>query len=386
MKICFLGQDNLPVLAREYNHYGVGGAQLQMTLIAKALVKSGYSVSMVVGDYGQEDGAVWQGIKTYKTFKPNEGLPVIRFVYPRWTSTWVALARADADVYFTSCAGMQVGLLALFCNSVNKGFIYRLASDLDADPRKVFIRYWRDRKLYEFGLNRADSILCQNDKQRELLKNNCSLSATLIRSLVEPPFIDLALHDRNIEILWVGNLRNIKRPDLAIELGRRLPKRYLHMVGGPLKDFSELFENIQRDADSLSNITFYGRVPYHDVGDLYDRTRVFVNTSDSEGFPNTYLQSWRRGVPVVALFDPDGLIRREGLGYAVNSMDEMQQAVEKLLTNDAEWHACSERCRRYIEQRIMATIWFFNPIKMPFNMLTKERLPSEKQNQSRFSH
>ena len=350
MEICFLGQNNLPVLAREYNKHGVGGAQVQMTLLAKALVERGHEVSMVVGDYGQEDGAAWQGIKTYKTFKPNDGLPLFRFMHPRWTSTWSALARADADIYFTSCAGMQVGLLALFCNRANKGFIYRLASDLDADPKNAAIRFWRDRKLYEYGLKRADKVLCQNEKQRELLKKNCSLNASLIKSLIEPPAIDLALHDRNIEILWVGNLRNIKRPDLAIELGRRLPMRDLHMIGGQLTGFSELFEDIEQEADSLSNITFHGQVPYHDVGDLYDRARVFVNTSDTEGFPNTYLQSWRRGVPVVAFFDPDGLISREGLGCAVNGMDEMQQAVDKLLTDDTEWYACSERCRRYMEQ------------------------------------
>lgn len=350
MEICFLGQDNLPVLAREYNQYGAGGAQVQMTLIAKALVECGHKVSMVVGDYGQEDGVVWQGVKTYKTYKPNEGLPLIRFVYPRWTSTWAALARADADVYFTSCAGMQVGLLASFCKSVNKKFIFRMASDTDADPRKLLIRHWRDKWLYEYGLNRAERILCQNEKQRQLLEYNYSLNATLSRSIVESPLEDFVLHERNIEILWVGNLRNIKRPDLAIELGRRMPKRYLHMVGGPLAGFSELFESIQEVAESLSNITFYGRVPYHDVGDLYDRTRVFVNTSDSEGFPNTYLQSWRRGVPVVAFFDPDGLICREGLGYAVGSMDEMQQAIEKLLSDDAEWHQISGRCRTYMER------------------------------------
>ena len=58
-----MGQDNLPVLAREYNQYGVGGAQVQMTLIAKALVECGHKVSMVVGDYGQEDGVSLAGRK-----------------------------------------------------------------------------------------------------------------------------------------------------------------------------------------------------------------------------------------------------------------------------------------------------------------------------------
>jgi hypothetical protein len=62
MKLCFVGFGNLPVLAREYNHPENGGAQLQQTLLAKALVARGYQVSMVVGDYGQPDAATWYGV------------------------------------------------------------------------------------------------------------------------------------------------------------------------------------------------------------------------------------------------------------------------------------------------------------------------------------
>jgi hypothetical protein len=64
--ICFVGLENLPVLAREYGRFRIGGAQVQQTLLAKALVERGFRVSMVVGDYGQRDGESWQGISTYK--------------------------------------------------------------------------------------------------------------------------------------------------------------------------------------------------------------------------------------------------------------------------------------------------------------------------------
>jgi hypothetical protein len=40
--ICFVGLANLPVLAREYGQHGVGGAELQQTLLAKALAARGY--------------------------------------------------------------------------------------------------------------------------------------------------------------------------------------------------------------------------------------------------------------------------------------------------------------------------------------------------------
>ena len=133
MKVCFVGLENLSVLAPEYNPDGIGGEQVQQTLLAKALVSRGYLVSMVVGDYGQPDAAAWHGVATYKAYRPDAGVPVLRFVYPRWTGTWAALMRADADVYYTSCAGMLVGLVAMFCRRHQRGLIHKLASDTDAD-------------------------------------------------------------------------------------------------------------------------------------------------------------------------------------------------------------------------------------------------------------
>src|SRR5262249_41670879 len=110
--ICFVGLRNLPVLAREYGRHGAGGAEVQQTLLARALAQRGLRVSMVVGDYGQSDGASWDGIKTYKASGFDEGIPLLRFVHPRWTKLWNALKRADADIYYTSCAGATVGQVA----------------------------------------------------------------------------------------------------------------------------------------------------------------------------------------------------------------------------------------------------------------------------------
>src|SRR5476651_935380 len=113
-KICFVGLNNLPVLAREYNAHAIGGEEVQHTLLARALAARGYEMSMVVMDYGQADGAEWEGINTYKTYRSEDGLPVLRFFHPRWTGVWAALKRADADIYYLSCAGHRVGLTSLF--------------------------------------------------------------------------------------------------------------------------------------------------------------------------------------------------------------------------------------------------------------------------------
>jgi glycosyltransferase involved in cell wall biosynthesis len=363
-RICFIGLQNLPVLAREFNRHGIGGEEVQHTLLAKALAARGYDVSMVVADYGQPDGAEWGGIKTYKAYKPSVGWPGVRFFWPRWVGMWSALKRANADVYYISCAGFRVGLCALFTRQYHRKLIFRIASDMDCEPHKLLIEYRynysRDKVLYEFGLRRADAILAQSISQQAALERNYGLRSRVAPMMVDRAQMDLSFDERSVTVLWVSNIRQLKRPDLLLELAAGLPDLGVHMIGGQIATSAALYGEVRQKAAAVPNITFHGQIPYHDVNDFFERARVFVNTSDIEGFPNSYLQAWARGTPIVAFFDPDHLITREGLGRAVSSMEEMKIAVREL-TADAElWRAASARCkafmaRQFNESRILET-------------------------------
>jgi glycosyltransferase involved in cell wall biosynthesis len=356
MKICFLGLENLPVLAPEYNGCRAGGEQVQHTLLARALARRGHRVSMVVYDYGQQDGCCWDGVTAWKAHREQAGLPILRFVHPRWTGIWSALRRADADIYYASCAGMHIGLLALFCQRNRRHFVFRAAHDADCEPDALLVKYWRDRKLYEFGLRRASGILTQSRKQQRALFDNYGLHSRVADMLVEPPEGECA---RDVDVLWVNNLRDFKRPDLCLALSKRLPRFSFHMIGAEQPGASALYRQIAREAAATPNLVFHGHVPYHEIGSRYGRARVFLNTSDTEGFPNSYLQAWVRGTPVVAFFDPDAVIRRERLGMVAGSMDDMAAAVARLLDDRAVWAEASARCkahmaRAYGEERILA--------------------------------
>ena len=99
MNICLVGLDNLPVLAPEFRALAIGGESVQQTLLARALVRRGHEVSMVSADCGQQDAMVRDGICVYKAYRPAAGVPLLRFIHPRWSGLWSALARADAQVY-----------------------------------------------------------------------------------------------------------------------------------------------------------------------------------------------------------------------------------------------------------------------------------------------
>ena len=345
MKICLVGLDNLPVLAPEYRALGMGGETVQQTLLARALARRGHEVSMVVADQGQEDGARWHSIRAFKAFRPNAGIPVLRFIHPRWTGMWSALKRADADVYYTSCAGMQVGLIALFCWRHRRRFVFRTASDTDCDPSRLLLKYARDRWLYEQGLRRADAILVQSVSQANDMALNYGLKSRVAGMLVEAPGSPVA---RDIQVLWVSNIQHLKRPDRLLQIAERLPDVQIHMVGGPMPGQESIYRQIKDAAETRPNVVFHGRLPYWDTNALYDRAKLLVNTSDVEGFPNSYLQSWIRGVPVVTLLDPDRVIEREGLGAVARSPADLAGLVQSFLLDSDARQAASDRCRRFM--------------------------------------
>lgn len=348
--LCFVGLENLPVLAPEFNHLGSGGEQVQQTLLSRALNRRGYRVSMIVLDHGQPDGAVYDGVTTYAAYRPQAGLYGLRFVHPRWTGMWRAMARADARVYYVSCAGMRLGMATMFCRRHGRRSVFRIAHDNDCLPLDSSVHYQRDKWFYEKGLRHVDHILAQSLRQQENMRRHYGRDSVVAGMLVEEPSRRLALAERDLDLLWVNNLADFKRPDLAVELARRLPHRRLVMIGGTQAGADALRDMVKRAAGDLPNLEYLGPVPYHEVNDWYARAKLFVNTSDSEGFPNSYLQSWVRGTPLVAFFDPDGVVAREGLGVVPKDIGDMAAKVDRLLGDAEAWRACSARGVAFMER------------------------------------
>ena len=328
----------------------MGGAEVQQVLIARHLAQGGYKVSFVTRDHGQLDAAKVGGITVYKAFQIEAGLPYLRFFKPRLTGIWSALRRADADIYYQRCAGMETGFLAAFCRYYNKKMVFASGSDTDFDLKCAIISNWRDRWLYSYGLQRTDAIVAQTETQRELLKKNFGFDAHLIPNCWAKRISDKSQANNRSYVLWVSTLRRWKRPELFIDLAEILPNTKFVMVGGAASGEEAFYKQITKRAMSISNISFIGFVPFHEVGRYFDDASIVVNTSaPKEGFPNTFLQAWCRGIPVISFFDPDGLIRRFQLGFSVNNPIEMLAAVTKLLNDVTLYRKTAQAVENYFE-------------------------------------
>jgi glycosyltransferase involved in cell wall biosynthesis len=306
-------------------------------------------VSMVVLDYGQPDGELIDGIRVWKTYRETEGIPIVRFVHPRATSILSALRRADAEIYFQSCSGAMTGFVAWYCIRNGRTFIYRVASDGDCVPGLPLIKYSRDRFLYRFGLKRADLVAAQSSHQAALLKTNFGRASSVVNMAVTIPRIPTK-QEIDFDVIWINNLRPLKRPRHVLRLAECLPQYRFAIVGGAVPGSEAFYESIARQAEPIGNLKLLGPVPFRNVSDYFLRSRVFINTSEIEGFPNSMLQAWAAGLPVVSYFDPDGVIKRYGLGQTPRDLGEMAEAIKGYLENEERRRETGERSRAYVAE------------------------------------
>jgi glycosyltransferase involved in cell wall biosynthesis len=77
---------------------------------------------------------------------------------------------------------------------------------------------------------------------------------------------------------------------------------------------------------------------------------VFLNTSEYEGFPNTFLQAWSRGIPSLGFIDTGS--RRDGeLVYEyVRDVSEATWRLDRLMRDDLQWQAMSARCQAFFRE------------------------------------
>jgi glycosyltransferase involved in cell wall biosynthesis len=323
-----------------------GGAEVQAAFVARALRDQGVNVSLVVADLPVD---VRIPYPVESAFRTDDGLPLLRFFHPRMTGISDALARANADVYYQRNAGMLTGLVAHHARKHGRLFVYGAGSDTDFSYRDVLIDGVRDKTMFMYGLRRAHGVVVQNNAQLDAAKRSLTIPVVAISNGVLP--VENATANVKGPVLWAGGLRDVKRPDLFIELARRFPQREFVIVGGPTTTSGAYAAEVEEEARTVPNIRLAGWVPNSDVVREIARAAVVVNTSVVEGFPNVYLEAWNHGVPVISFNDVDGLLANEKLGGLSSDLDDMETKLRALLEKPDEMRAAGARAQRVINER-----------------------------------
>jgi glycosyltransferase involved in cell wall biosynthesis len=339
--------NSYPLLSGSREIQIMGGAQLQQVVIARSLARLGYPVSMICHDCGQDELEVIDGIKVLRAFNPAAGLPVVRFYAPRIQSVWRCMKLANADIYYQRAAAVWTGIMAYFCRRYGRKSIFAAAGNPDLERKTSRIRFARDKYIYEYGLKNVDRIVVQNDEQAALCRLNYQREASIVPNCLVP--LEAVTANPAGHVLWISTIRAIKRPKMFLDLAESLPDLKFRMVGGPSPLEKELYEKTELDARGINNLEFVGFVRHAEINRQFDGASVLVNTSASEGFPNSFLEAWSSGIPTIAFVDSGARVNDVPIGMQVASLPEMKAALMRLVNDPSYRTVRATRCLEYAE-------------------------------------
>jgi glycosyltransferase involved in cell wall biosynthesis len=135
-------------------------------------------------------------------------------------------------------------------------------------------------------------------------------------------------------VVWVANIKSHKRPDVCVELSRRLaPLGVDVLMIGEIQQDRYLW--IREAHLTWPNLHYLGPRTVEQVNGALSGALALVNTCMPEGFGNNFIQAWLQRKPTVSLeFDPGGLIESQGFGYAAHGdEDRFHQDVLRIVTD-----------------------------------------------------
>lgn len=253
-----------------------------------------------------------------------------------------SMRAVDADVYIQQGIGSVTKEVAFHGLVCRRRFVYWAASDFDIDPAVGRTDLNRNR-WFEWGMRRADLRVAQTEHQSELFREILGRGSVLVRNAF--PAREPSRLEREF-ILWVGRFVPVKRPELFVELARRIPReRFVMIAPPPPGDEPGIwYEKQAAQAALVPNLDHIPGIPPGEIDSYFDRAKIFVNTSATEGFPNTFVQAMWAGTPLASLdFDPDGLIAGGGLGVGpAEDFDGFTDAVRILAADEERRVGCSQ--------------------------------------------
>ncbi|MCH9022686.1 MAG: glycosyltransferase family 4 protein [Planctomycetes bacterium] len=340
IRVCFVSPKVYPLFNPKVQQ-PFGGAELDLYLLATELAKdSNFDVSCITADYGQEHTETVEHVTLIKSIDFNRNpLTSARRI-------WKAMKQANADIYMIKTASAGVPLVAQFCRRHRRGFVYRTAHQRECDGT------WRREhpikgRAFAWALRNAHAVFTQTKTDSKNLLSTLNITSTPIPN--GHRLIPLTEHKKE-SILWVARSAKPKRPELFLKLARQFPNKKFTMICRKATGDND-YDALKAQATRTQNVRFIPSVPFDQIHSYFLKAKVFVSTSESEGFPNTFIQSCQAAVPILSLLvNPDHFLDRHQCGLCAdgdwNGFIEMFERLQ----NSAVAQALGQNGRDYVKK------------------------------------
>jgi len=304
------------------------------------------------------EGAVYITLPSFiRKIKPGFLRKIVRFIVePVQLIRYAIKIKPDLiNGVFTLPKGLNAVLAAKI--SRRKSIVSVIGGTVEITTRFQFQRFWTWFNLRM--LKSADAVTTKGSRVTEYLINHGIDSEKIFNlngSIDIHTFSMYPSVERDIDILFVGNFRKLKGPDRVLRVIKNLRESGLKSKGVFLGT-GDLFEEIRAKVieDSLTEvIKLEGYVD--DTASYYQRAKIIVMPSTSEGLPTSMLEAMACGcVPVVSDVGNITDAAKNGENAMVidhwNDIDGFTEAAKKLLMDDEFRQMLSETGRNTVEEK-----------------------------------
>ena len=298
-KVLFISPKSYPLFNKKVKST-FGGSEVQLYFLGREVSNnSQFKVNFIVSDYGQKKEESFEDIKLRKSFKNKDSnlLKSIKLI--------TNVAKIKPNVVILRSLNPFLGILAVFLRFKKIKLIYMVAHDNETDKTHKDYNGFVKKRLIRMLFKNASIIISQNGYQKEMLRKQ-NITSKIIKSGYP---IKTKFEDEKKNILWVGRSDKWKQPKLFLDLAKKFPKEKFIMICPPSTYSPELSEQIELLVMNIKNLVFIKFVPFEEIHSYFANAKAYVNTSEQEGFPNTFIQAAMNKTPIISLnVNPDNFL------------------------------------------------------------------------------
>jgi glycosyltransferase involved in cell wall biosynthesis len=111
------------------------------------------------------------------------------------------------------------------------------------------------------------------------------------------------------------------------------------------------YDALKKQAATVQNLQFIERVPFNEIDKYFQKAKVLVNTSDSEGFPNTFIQAGKWATAILSLnVNPDGFLDKYNCGICCGGDRQRLADALRSMLEGSKYLELGANARSYVEK------------------------------------
>lgn len=306
-----------------------GGASVQMYLIAKEMKKNpDLDVYSLICDYDKINFKQAESFQLIKNFKENDSYPA------KLVKTHKIISRIHPEIIIQHGLTNESCFMSLYSYLRNIKFVFMFAHDVEVNKR--FQSSGKKSYLFNLIIKYSFLLVVQNKYQVKTLTEKFTSYKEKVHLIYNGFPVKVQSEKKRKNILWVARSDKWKNPEIFIKLASLHPEQKFIMIC-PNSGDDEYYEKIISLSKTAGNLDFIKFVPFNEIDKYFEDAYLFVNTSDYEGYPQTFIQAVMNSVPILSLnVNPDDFITTYNCGKVFNGDFYSMNRETGLIINDSK--------------------------------------------------